>query len=173
MGPGDVAAIYFTQRANAGCPCVRTSRRSPFPQNYDSAGSPRGWLWAQGYNLNCKKIKQFLISSSAIALLFGAHIYLYFRDLAGLHYFFFFFSFFLSLSPLHAPSCRSNDLTLYAFCIVKSAQKTHPVFISRATSAMVSSIADEMYSGVEPFITVSESKPPFSNQSAAGITFGS
>lgn len=31
--------------------------------------------------------------------------------------------------------------------------------------SMVSSTADEMYSGVKTFITLSESKPPFSNQS--------
>lgn len=30
---------------------------------------------------------------------------------------------------------------------------------------MESSTADEMYSGVKTFITLSESKPPFSNQS--------
>lgn len=41
----------------------------PLCQNYDSTGSLRGCLWAQGYNLNCKKIKQFLISSIATALL--------------------------------------------------------------------------------------------------------
>lgn len=49
----------------------------------------------QGYNLNCKKIKQFLISSIATALLFGAHIYLYFRDLGGSYSPNLFFIFFL------------------------------------------------------------------------------
>lgn len=156
MGPRGVAAIYFTQRANAVARAP-TPRAAPPCQNYDSTGSPCGWLWAQGYNLNCKKIKQFLISSTAIALLRAmccSHLSLFPwpRTLV-------FFSF------LHTPFSGSDDLTLYAFCIVKSAWK-HILFSSPHTiSPAVSSITDEMYSETNPFITVSESKPPFSNQS--------
>lgn len=68
MGPRGVTAIYFTQRANAVAHAP-TPRTAPPCQNYDSTRSLCGWLWAQGYNLNCKKIKQFLISSIATALL--------------------------------------------------------------------------------------------------------
>ena len=67
MGPRGVTAIYFTQRANAVARAP-IPRAAPPRQNYDSTGSLCGWLWAQGYNLNCKKIKQILISSIAIAL---------------------------------------------------------------------------------------------------------
>lgn len=72
MGPRGVAAIYFTQGANAAAPHL--ARRHP-PQPLPPArimillGARGGWLWAQGYNLNCKKIKQFLISSTGAALL--------------------------------------------------------------------------------------------------------
>lgn len=158
MGPRGVAAIYFTQGANAArLPAPSAPPPTPPCQNYDSTGSPCGWLWAQGYNLNCKKIKQFLISSTGAALLRAT------RPLAFI---------FISVTShtrrilpfffLHTPFSGSDDLTLYAFCIVKSAWK-HILFSPPATA--VSSIADEMYSETEPFITVSESKAPFSKQS--------
>lgn len=108
MGPRGVTAIYFTQRANAMAHAPTPSAAPPC-QNYDSTGSLCGWLWAQGYNLNCKKIKQFLISSIAIALL----LVLTFIFISVTSY--------ARILFLHTPFSWSDDLTLYAFCIVKSA----------------------------------------------------
>lgn len=113
MGPRGVTAIYFTQRANAVAHAP-TPRTAPPCQNYDSTGSLCGWLWAQGYNLNCKKIKQFLISSIATALLLVlTFIFISVTSQARILSLSFFF--------LHTPFSRSDDLTLYAFRIVKSA----------------------------------------------------
>lgn len=107
-----------------------------FCQNYDSFGSPCGWLWTQGYNLNCKKIKQLLISSIATALLLVlTFIFISVTSQARILLFF-----------LHTPFSSSDDLTLYAFCIVKSALK-HILFSSRTPqSYAVSNIIAEMRS---------------------------
>lgn len=102
MGPRGVTAIYFTQRANAAAPHARTRAHlelhpprpaiHPPTQNYDSTRSPRGWLWAQGYNLNCKKIKQILISSIATALQLLL-TFIFISVTSGLIFSFFFFFF--------------------------------------------------------------------------------
>lgn len=55
-------------------------------------GAREAVLWAQGYNLNCKKIKQFLISSIATTLLLVlAFIFISVTSQAHIPPFFFFF----------------------------------------------------------------------------------
>lgn len=169
MGPRGVTAIYFTQRANAAAPHARTRAHlelhpprpaiHPPTQNYDSTRSPRGWLWAQGYNLNCKKIKQILISSIATALQLLL-TFIFISVTSGL-----IFSFFFFLYTLH--SLRVMTSHFMHFCIVKSAWK-RILFSPSAPYASVTSsftVVKKCVQESSRLLQPAESKPPFSNQS--------
>lgn len=109
MGPRGVAAIYFTHKLMPDAP---ESRSRPSPARITILAR-RGR--AQGYHLNCKKIKEFLISSIATALLLVlTFIFISVTSYAPILFRLSFFLFFL-----HTPFSWSNDLTVYAFCIVK------------------------------------------------------
>lgn len=137
----------------------------PLCQNYDSSGCLCGWLWAQGYNLNCKKIKQFLISSIATALLL-VPTFIFISVTSQTHILSLPLSLYHTLflkRKKNTPFSQSDDLTLCAFHIVERAWK-HILFSCRTPNAPQCHVL-LLKCIQETFSTVSESKPPFSKQS--------
>lgn len=139
MGGGGFAAIYFTQRANAVAH-VPTPRAAPPCQNYDSTGSLCGWLWAQGYNLNCKKIKQLLISSRTAALLLVlTFIFISVTSQARM----------IFLSLTYSILFGVMTSRFMHFALLNLLRNTSCFHLTHTESCAVSTITDEMYSGVE------------------------
>lgn len=129
----------------------------PLPpcQNYDSTGSLCGWLWTQGYNLNCKKIKQFLISSIATALLLVL-TFIFISVTSHARVLFFYTLHSLGVMTSHFMHFALLNLLRHTSCFHLTHHKLHGVMYCCWNLFKSSAIY---------CIAVSESKPPFSKQS--------
>lgn len=168
MGPRGVTAIYFTQRANAAAhaPTPRTDPPPTPARIMILPGAREAVLWAQGYNLNCKKIKQFLISSIATTLLLVlAFIFISVTSQAHSLPLFLFFN------TLHSLGLMTSNFMNFALLNLQ-----HILLSSHVLYARRRSVTAEIYLEVELFFTASESKKKKKKlnlaSKATGITCG-